>query len=237
MRCGKQKRRKLFFDILKWLDKALIRLVGKFAEYRKDDPGSFRLSPNFSLYPQFMFHLRRSSFLQTFNATPDESTFFRLMLNRENVANSLTMIQPTLDKYSLEGPPTPVLLTSKSVAPNCVLLLDTYFHVVVLQGSTVAAWVAAGYHQQPQYENIRQLLEAPKKEAQNLVKSRFPVPLLIECKQGDSLSRHLTAVLDPAFTHTTAPTGVGGDAQLVFTDDVSLEVFMEHLKKLAVEGN
>ena len=45
----------------------LIRLVQKFGEYNKDDPTSFRLSENFSLYPQFMFHLRRSPFLQVFN--------------------------------------------------------------------------------------------------------------------------------------------------------------------------
>ena len=30
----------------------LIRLCQKFGEYHKDDPGSFRLAENFSLYPQ-----------------------------------------------------------------------------------------------------------------------------------------------------------------------------------------
>ena len=39
-------------DVLRWLDRMLIRLVQKFAEYNKDDPNSFRLSENFSLYPQ-----------------------------------------------------------------------------------------------------------------------------------------------------------------------------------------
>jgi hypothetical protein len=33
-------------------------------DYVKDDPASFRLSSYFSIYPQFMFHLRRSQFLQ-----------------------------------------------------------------------------------------------------------------------------------------------------------------------------
>ena len=42
----------------------LIRLCQKFGEYNKDDPNSFRLPDNFTLYPQFMFHLRRSQFLQ-----------------------------------------------------------------------------------------------------------------------------------------------------------------------------
>jgi hypothetical protein len=52
------------FDILRWLDRMLIRVASKFGDYQKEDPASFRLSSNFSLYPQFMFHLRRSQFLQ-----------------------------------------------------------------------------------------------------------------------------------------------------------------------------
>ena len=43
---------------MRWLDRMLIRLMSKFAEYSKDDPTSFRPSPQFSIYPQFMFHLR-----------------------------------------------------------------------------------------------------------------------------------------------------------------------------------
>lgn len=64
-------------DVLRWLDRMLIRLCQKFAEYRKEDPTSFRLSDNFSIYPQFMFHLRRSQFLQVFNNSPDETAFYR----------------------------------------------------------------------------------------------------------------------------------------------------------------
>ena len=39
-------------DVLRWLDRMLIRLVQKFGEYSKEDPNSFRLNENFSLYPQ-----------------------------------------------------------------------------------------------------------------------------------------------------------------------------------------
>lgn len=59
-------------DVLRWLDRMLIRLVSqvnqvclnftnhftdcqqcqKFGDYHKDDPNSFRFSDNFSLYPQ-----------------------------------------------------------------------------------------------------------------------------------------------------------------------------------------
>lgn len=64
-------------DVLRWLDRMLIRLCQKFADYRKEDPTSFRLTDNFSIYPQFMFHLRRSQFLQVFNNSPDETAFYR----------------------------------------------------------------------------------------------------------------------------------------------------------------
>lgn len=64
-------------DVLRWVDRMLIRLCQKFGEYGKDDPNSFRLAENFSLYPQFMYHLRRSQFLQVFNNSPDETTFYR----------------------------------------------------------------------------------------------------------------------------------------------------------------
>lgn len=39
-------------DVLRWLDRMLIRLCQKFGEYHKDNPESFRLPQEFSLYPQ-----------------------------------------------------------------------------------------------------------------------------------------------------------------------------------------
>merc|ERR1712238_243959 len=40
-------------DVLRWVDRSLIRLCAKFADYIPDDTSSFRLPANFSLYPQF----------------------------------------------------------------------------------------------------------------------------------------------------------------------------------------
>ncbi|RKP05713.1 protein transport protein SEC23, partial [Thamnocephalis sphaerospora] len=135
-------------DVLRWLDRMLIRLCQKFAEFRKDDPASFRLPPNFTIYPQFMFHLRRSQFLQVFNNSPDETAFYRNILNAEDTSNSLVMIQPTLMSYGFDGPSQPVLLDSVSVRPDTILLLDTFFHILIFHGETVAQWRKAGYHEQ-----------------------------------------------------------------------------------------
>lgn len=224
-------------DVLRWLDRTLIRLCQKFGDYRKDDPSSFRLPAHFDMYPQFMFHLRRSQFLQVFNNSPDETSYYRDKLNREDTQNSLVMIQPTLTAYSFNGPPTPVLLDSSSIAPDRILLLDTFFHILLFHGETIASWRLQKYHEQPQYENFRQLLQAPRDDAQDILQTRFPMPRYIDCDQGGSQARFLLSKVNPSQTHNnTFAYGQEGGGAPVLTDDVSLQVFMEHLKKLAVSS-
>ncbi|XP_052875996.1 uncharacterized protein LOC108489357 isoform X2 [Gossypium arboreum] len=63
------------FDATRWLDRNLIRLCSKFGDYRKDDPSSFTLNPCFSLFPQFMFNLRRSQFVQVFFLSFSDARF------------------------------------------------------------------------------------------------------------------------------------------------------------------
>ncbi|RWR87276.1 zinc finger protein [Cinnamomum micranthum f. kanehirae] len=75
------------FGPIRWLDRSLIRICSRFGDYQRDSPSSFSLSPRFSIFPQFMFHLRRSQFVQVFNNSPDETAFYRMILNRGNVAN------------------------------------------------------------------------------------------------------------------------------------------------------
>ncbi|KAM5384962.1 uncharacterized protein FOBCDRAFT_256787 [Fusarium oxysporum Fo47] len=223
-------------DVLRWVDRMLIRLCSRFADYRKDDPSSFRLEKNFTLYPQFMFHLRRSQFLQVFNNSPDETAFYRHVLNHEDVSNSLVMIQPTLDSYTFDQDGgQPVLLDSASIQPTHILLLDTFFHILIFHGETIAEWRKAGYQDQEGYENFAGLLEQPKEDARDLITDRFPLPRFIVCDAGGSQARFLLSKLNPSTTHTTGPYGGVGatTAQTIFTDDVSLQTFMDHLMKLA----
>ncbi|KAJ6430163.1 hypothetical protein OIU84_021550 [Salix udensis] len=149
-------------DVVRWMDDSLICFASKFGDYIQEDPSSFRLSSNFSLYPQFMYYLRRSQFIDVFNCTPDETAFFHLMLNREGVVGSLIMIQPTLFQYSFDGPPVPVLLDVRSISADVILLFDSYFNVVIHYGSKIAQWRKLGYHKDPNHENLRKLLEAPE---------------------------------------------------------------------------
>jgi len=190
-------------DVLRWLDRMLIRLCQKFGEYSKDDPQSFRITDNFSLYPQFMFHLRRSQFIQVFNNSPDETTFYRHMLNREDLTQALIMVQPILYSYSFHGPPEPVLLDTSSIQPDRILLMDTFFQIVIYHGETIAQWRQAGYDKLPEYENFKQLLQAPVDDAADILQTRFPMPRYIDTQHGGSQARFLLSKVNPSQTHNT----------------------------------
>lgn len=69
--------------------------------------------------------------------------------------------------------------------------------------------------------------------------SRFPMPRYIVCDEGGSQARFLLCKVNPSVTHNTTfgwgqVPQEGGGATCILTDDVSLQVFMEHLKKLTV---
>ncbi len=69
---------------------------------------------------QFPRHVCRKR--QVFNNTPDETAFARLWLERESTANAMTMVQPALLSYGLDGPPHPVLLDVSSIQVRSQLL-------------------------------------------------------------------------------------------------------------------
>uniref|UniRef100_A0A8C9XQR7 Protein transport protein SEC23 n=1 Tax=Sander lucioperca TaxID=283035 RepID=A0A8C9XQR7_SANLU len=225
-------------DVLRWLDRQLIRLCQKFGQFNKDDPTSFKLSESLSLYPQFMFHLRRSPFLQVFNNSPDESSYYRHHFVRQDLTQSLIMIQPILYSYSFHGPPEPVLLDSSSILPDRILLMDTFFQLVIYHGETIAQWRKAGYQEMAEYENFKQLLLAPLDDAQEILQTRFPMPRYIDTEHGGSQARFLLSKVNPSQTHNNLYAwGQVLRGAPILTDDVSLQVFMDHLKKLAVSSS
>uniref|UniRef100_A0A6Q2WUI4 Protein transport protein SEC23 n=1 Tax=Esox lucius TaxID=8010 RepID=A0A6Q2WUI4_ESOLU len=197
-------------DVLRWLDRQLIRL--------------------------FMFHLRRSPFLQVFNNSPDECSYYRHHFVRQDLTQSLIMIQPILYSYSFHGPPEPVLLDSGSILPDRILLMDTFFQLVIYHGETIAQWRKAGYQEQPEYENFKHLLVAPLDDAQEILQNRFPMPRYIDTEHGGSQARFLLSKVNPSQTHNNLYAWGQETGAPILTDDVSLQVFMDHLKKLAVSS-
>lgn len=51
---------------------------------------------------------------------------------------------------------------------------------------------------------FKDLLEAPKQEAMQIVNERFPVPRFVDCNQNGSQARFLLAKLNPSSTYNTS---------------------------------
>lgn len=134
-------------------------------------------------------------------------------------------------RFSFSGA-EPALLDASSLSPDVVLLLDTFFQVLIWHGENIRSWRDQGYQEQAEYKNFRELLALPQTEAQDVIRERFPSPRFIVCDQGDSQSRILLAKVNPSITHRTH----GPNAQnSVITDDVSFQVFMTCLKNFATQ--
>ncbi|ORC85558.1 putative protein transport protein Sec23A [Trypanosoma theileri] len=224
------------FDVLRWLDRTVVRLVSRFGDYLKDQPSTLKLPPQFVFFPAFMYHLRRSGYLQVFNCSPDETAILRMMLLKSSVPNSIVQIQPTLYSYRMDAPPQPVLLDSAAIQPDNILLLDTFFEVLIHLGSTIAAWRKAGYAELEEYSYFKEFLQVPVADAEILVAGRYPTPRFIYVSQDDPDARILYNRINPSRSYGQENDQKYGtkEGELVYTDDASLGEFMEHLKKLAV---
>ena len=105
--------------------------------------------------------------------------------------------------------------------------------VIVFHGETISAWRKQGYHEDPEHQNFRELLNAPKEDAAAMLQERFPVPMYVECDQYGSQARFLLAKLNPSVTHTSQ--GQGAASDFLFTDDVSLQVIACWLHLIALD--
>lgn len=118
---------------------------------------------------------------------------------RENVQNSLVMIQPGLMMYKMdEEQPSPVHLDITSLQDDVILLLDTFFYIAIWKGQTIVDWEKEGYHEQPEYENLKALLEAPVADAEYIMEERFPMPRFFICTPGDTNERKIKARVNPS---------------------------------------
>jgi len=101
--------------------------------------------------------------------------------------------------YKLESDQaTPVLLDCESMQDNVILLLDTFFYVSIWKGQTITDWEKAGYHEQPDYANLKTMLEVPMEDAQYIMSERFPMPRFYVSTPGDTNERKFKARVNPS---------------------------------------
>lgn len=62
-------------NLRQWLDSNLCKWAAYFAQYIKGDRSSFTLPETMRTFPQYMYHLRRSNFVNRFGSSLDEVSF------------------------------------------------------------------------------------------------------------------------------------------------------------------
>ena len=128
---------------------------------------------------------------------------------------------------------TPVLLDIDSMKNNVILLLDCFFYVCIWKGDTIKKWEEARYQDDPNFENFKGLLEAPREDAKYIMQERFPMPRFFITHNGDTNNRKLLSKVNPSGLNQSNSTVADGS---FFTEDVSLNLFMQHLIRMAVQS-
>ncbi|XP_036355144.1 protein transport protein Sec23A-like [Octopus sinensis] len=157
------------------------------------------------MVPQFVFHLRRSQFSRTSNNSPDETSYNRHIFMSENVTNSLIMIQPVLKSYSflvtnngIEFCVQNAPLDASSIKEDHVLLMDTFFSVLIYFGRAVAYYYDQQLHKRQEYSYLDKLFTVPLEDAKKILVGRFPVARLIQTRHDGSQERFLLNKVNPS---------------------------------------
>ncbi|KAK1350515.1 GTPase-activating protein S23 [Hamiltosporidium tvaerminnensis] len=211
-------------DLIRRIDRGLIRFVKKFGSFIKGDLESVCLPDNMVYYPNFIYFLRRSLIVQRETSSPDENAYYRNLVMRERVNECMTMIVPTLISFHYQGEIKPVEMDSKSLKDDCILLLDTFHNVVLWRGESIASWIKEGYHLKEDFKYFKEILDEAETKAKSLVNERFPTPQFVVCDRYGSQERILLAKVNPSLKNS-----------VVVTDDIDFETFYKHLCKIVVE--
>ena len=73
---------------------------------------------------------------------------------REDLTQCLIMIQPILYAYTFNGPPEPVLLDTSSIQPDRILLMDTFFQLLIFHGEVIVYKVMRSIAYNFEFESI-----------------------------------------------------------------------------------
>lgn len=139
-------------EVKKWVDRILLKFAVKFASFSRNDKGSFRLPITMKHFPQFIYHLRRSTFINPFGYPPDQAIYVKTCLMRESIPNCMVMIQPALIRYTTESnTPVPVELDINELQEDVILLLDSYFNVLIWYGENAYSWKEQNMQEAPGY--------------------------------------------------------------------------------------
>ena len=128
----------------------MLKFSVRFGHINRHDRSGFKMPHSMKHFPQFIYHLRRSNFVNPFGAPPDQSIYVKTCMMRESIGNGIVMVQPALLKYTTDdADPVPVELDLDELQDEVVLLMDSFFMVLVWQGPSVYDWKEQELDQDP----------------------------------------------------------------------------------------
>ena len=75
------------------------------------------------------------------------------------------MVQPSLTQYDMTNEnPVAAICDIESMRDDVILLMDSYFHIVVWHGGAIVDWIKEGYHEQEEYAGLKAIMEAPDED-------------------------------------------------------------------------
>lgn len=183
-------------------------------------------------FPQFIYHLRRSGIINPFGSPPDQALYQKTCLMRESVANCMVMIQPALIRYLPDASqPAPVELDISELREDVILLLDSYFNVLVWYGESVYGWKEQNLQDEPEYEYLKEFFAMPLQDASDIMYDRLPVSNFYETFKNDGKERYLKSRVNPSKSNKVEDDGH------FCSDDAPITLFMDYLVKSVINYN
>jgi protein transport protein SEC23 len=210
--------------MIRYLDKVLIAVL---KTYRQNG----EIPEEVGLVAQYFYYLRKSNFVKKFATSLDEMTFYKHSVLRENIDNTLIIVQPQIIEYSLTNEePKPVLPDLSCLKKEVILLADTFFNIIIWKGAVIKGWVDEGYHLQPDYSHVAELLKQPEDDFAVISEERIVAPAKIYAHSGSPTERFLKSRLNPESSVGASSDGQTAAEEGNFaTEDASLSVFMARL--------
>jgi protein transport protein SEC23 len=159
------------------LDQSIIQITKIFGTMSTN---RLQLPNNIVLFPQFMYHFRKTQFLKVLNEEADYLACTRFFINREPTDTCMLLIQPQLTQYDMYGPPHAIALDGSSIRNDAIIMIDSFFVIIINYGNTVVAWRNQDYHHKPGYALFKEFVVSPIEEAKKRIKNRFPCPKLVK---------------------------------------------------------
>ena len=114
---------------------------------------------------------------------------------------------------------------------DVILLLESYFNVLVWYGESAYGWKEQNLQEEPYYEYLQEFFSMPMRDASDIVYDKTPVSNFYETFKNDGKERYLKSRVNPS-----QPNKVENDGHFV-SDDAPITLFMDYLIRSVINYN